>query len=57
MIGRRHNARHDVVVVPASKVLVLQAGAVVHLGVELCSERSVKHPVGAFEDETRSNIS
>lgn len=57
MIGRRHNARHDVVVVPVSKVLVLQAGAVVHLGVELCSERSVEHPVGAFEDETRSNIS
>ena len=44
----RHHARHDVVVVPAPEVLVLEGGAVVYLVVENLRHLSVKHPVGGI---------
>ena len=46
-VGRGYHTRDDVVVVPAAEVLVLEKRAVVHLGVEACSERSVEHSAGA----------
>lgn len=49
VVGGRHNARHDVVVVPATEVLVLEAGTVVHLRVELLAQPCVKHPVQKFK--------
>ena len=52
-VGRRHDARHDVVVVPAPEVLVLKKGAVVQLGVEMCGERSVEHPAGAIKNNKK----
>lgn len=49
IVGPGHHARHDVVVVPAAEVLVLQAGAVVQPVVELSGERSVEHPAGGIQ--------
>ena len=54
-VGRRHYTRHDVVVVPAAEVLVLQKGAVVQVGVEVGGERSVEHPVDAVQDGIASS--
>ena len=45
-VGRWHDGRHDVVVVPAAEVLVLQKGAVVRPVVETSGKRSVEHPAG-----------
>ena len=49
MVGRGHHARHDVVVVPAPEVLVLETGAVVQPRVEESGQRSVEHSAGAIE--------
>ena len=43
-VGRGHDERDDVVVVPATEILVLEAGAVVYLAVEVRGQRSVEHP-------------
>ena len=45
-VGRWHDARYDVVVVPAAEVLVLEKGAVIQPIVEVSGKRSVKHPAG-----------
>ena len=51
MVGRGHYARHDVVVVPAPEVLVLETGAVVHFAVEARGQQSVEHPAGAQREK------
>ena len=46
--GGGHHTRHDVVVVPAPEVLVLESFSVIHLGVEDLRQLSVEHPVEEF---------
>ena len=53
-VGRGHHERHDVVVVPTPKVLVLETGAVVHPAVEVRGQRSVENP--AQTTESREGI-
>ena len=50
LVRERHNTRHDVVVVPASEVFVLEGNAVVQLGVENLGQLSIKHPVEIFTE-------
>lgn len=44
-VGRRCDARDNVVVIPATEVLVLHSGAVVHGGVEDLGHLAVEHSV------------
>lgn len=43
-VGRRCDARHDVVVIPAAEVLALHGGAVVHGGIEDLGHLAIEHP-------------
>lgn len=43
-VGQRYDARHDVVVIPASEALLLEKCAVVQVTVESSGERSVEDP-------------